>query len=62
VTDQPKQPSSPQGAGQPQGQPDDKELTDFLKQQEGHTDESAKRELQQNREGVKARHKKHKEK
>lgn len=51
----------PQQAGGQQ-EPDDQELTDYLKQEEGHNDDSAKRELRNNREGVKARHKKHKEK
>lgn len=47
---------------QGQQQPDDKELTDFLEQEEGHTEQSAKQELRNNREAVKQRHQKHKEK
>ena len=66
MSDQPKQSGSPQQQGQqasPQGsQQEDQELTDFLTKEEGHTDESAKHELTKDREGVKQRHKKHKEK
>ena len=67
MPDQPKQSGSPQQGqagqqGQQQGnQQEDQELTDFLKDHEGHNDATAKHALSQDREGVKARHKKHKE-
>lgn len=56
-----KQGYDPQQHGGQQ-EPDDQELTDFLQKEEGHTEQSAKQELKNNREGVKQRHKKHKEK
>ena len=66
MVDQPKSGFDPQQhGGQAQQQTDpqeDKELTDYLTQEEGHTEQSAKQEIHKDREGVKQRHKKHKEK
>ena len=57
----PLQPPQPGQAGQAQPSHEDHELIEYLKAEEGHTDESAKQELKHNPDGVKARHKKHKE-
>ena len=51
-------PSQPQGPPNPQ---EDKELTDFLIKEHGHTQQSAEQEVKHNREGVKHKKKVHDE-